>query len=253
MNGLRLLFCVLVIASSSGCALLESFKAGVAKPIPVATPTPTGMKTVWVVGHGWHTGLVVRKRDISPGLFAGLDCLPDTETVELGWGDEGFYRAEKITAPLIAKAMLVPTPSVLHVAGFDAPVQEVFASSQLVEVSVSSEQFDHMCQFMAETFAKSEIGKSIPLGPGLYGQSTFYRAVGSYYAPKTCNVWTAKALKRAGFAISPQIASTQQGVMMQIRQLAKRSRAESPMDSASSSPKSFVQIQSELVEPGRSN
>jgi hypothetical protein len=43
------------------------------------------------------------------------------------------------------------------------------------------------------------------LGPGIYGDSTFFRANGKYYFPNTCNVWTARGLKTAGVPIVPEL------------------------------------------------
>jgi hypothetical protein len=56
---------------------------------------------------------------------------------------------------------------------------------------------------------------------GLYGQSHFYRALGSYYFPKTCNVWTAGALKASGFAASTVTALTAENVLKQSRRFGR--------------------------------
>ena len=53
------------------------------------------------------------------------------------------------------------------------------------------------------------------LGEGLYGRSRFYRANGSYYFPKTCNVWTAQALKTAGLPTRPATSMTAESVLRQ--------------------------------------
>ena len=137
--------------------------------------------------------------------------------VELGWGDEGFYRAKKITFPLVLKAAFWPTPSVMHVAGFRGFVKRFYKVSDIVEIGLSDDEFDRMCRFISSAFARDESGKSNSLGPGIYGESLFYRANGRYYVPKTCNIWTAKALKSAGCPVIPQVATTAGNLISQSR------------------------------------
>lgn len=202
----------------SGCSSLPGrVTQQQSDPIQFAGVEQGASKTVYVVGHGWHTGLVLRTSDIPPEVVPEIRDFEDTHFVELGWGDEGFYRAKSITVPLVLRAAFWPTPSVLHVAGFRGSVKNFYQVSDIVEVNLSDDQFDNMCQFVANTFAKTETGESIPLGPGIYGESTFYRAKEKYYVPKTCNTWTAKALKHAGFPIIPQFAVTADNVISRSR------------------------------------
>ena len=105
-----------------------------------------------MTGHGWHTGLVLRTEDVPANLLPEVLDFQGAEFVEFGWGDEGFYRAKTITPGLFAKAALVPTPSVLHLAGFNGRMEAFFTASNLVELSLGDEQFEHLCEFLSETF-----------------------------------------------------------------------------------------------------
>lgn len=174
-------------------------------------------KTIYVVGHGWHTGLVVKARDVLPDVWPEIDDFVASDYVELGWGDEGFYQAKTIDPPLVLKAMFWPTPSVMHVAGFRGPVKEFYPLSDIIEVTLSDEQFDDLCRFISATVTRDESGESFPLGPGLYGESHFYRANGKYFVPKTCNIWTANALKAAGQPVISQTAMRAENVLGQCR------------------------------------
>jgi len=175
---------------------------------------------VYVTGHGWHTGLVLRTEDVPANILPEVLDFQGAEFIEFGWGDEGFYRAKKITPGLVAKAALVPTPSVLHLAGFNGRVEEFFTASDLVELSLDDAQFELLCEFLSESFDRTD---EVPdnLGQGLYGRSRFYRANGSYYFPKTCNVWTAKALKAAGLSTRPATSMTAESVLRQTRQIGR--------------------------------
>jgi|GEM_PF-204462 len=178
---------------------------------------PQSSHIVYVTGHGWHTGLVLRTEDVPANL---LPEVLDFQGVEFGWGDEGFYRAKTITPGPVAKAALVPTPSVLHLAGFNGRVEAFFTASDLVELSLGDEQFEHLCEFLSESFDRT--GETPDnLGEGLYGRSRFYRANGSYYFPKTCNVWTAQALKTAGLPTRPATSMRTESVLRQSRKIGR--------------------------------
>jgi uncharacterized protein (TIGR02117 family) len=179
-------------------------------------------RIIHIVGHGWHTGLVLPTRHISPKLLPEIDDFGATDFVEIGWGDEGFYRADRMSLPLILGAGFWPTKSVLHIAGFDGPVEEVFVASDIIEIEVTPKQFDRMCQFVGDTFSRAENGEALSLGEGAYGNnSVFYRAKGKYYFPKTCNVWTAKALDEAGLPVMPAFAATAENVLFQSRRIGR--------------------------------
>lgn len=175
---------------------------------------------VYVTGHGWHTGLVLRTDDVPASVLPEVLDFQGAEFVEFGWGDEGFYRAKKITPGLVAKAALIPTPSVLHLAGFNGRVDEFFTASDLIALSLDDAQFEQLCEFLSASFDRT--GETPDnLGQGLYGRSRFYRANGSYYFPKTCNVWTARALKAAGLPTRPAASLTAESVLKQTRRIGR--------------------------------
>lgn len=175
---------------------------------------------VYVTGHGWHTGLVLRTDDIQVSVLPEVLDFQGTDFVEFGWGDEGVYRANKVTPGLVAKAALIPTASVLHLAGFQGRVEEFFTVSDLVELALDDAQFASLCEYLSATFDR---GEAVPanLGEGLYGHSQFYRARGSYYFPKTCNVWTAGALNAAGFPTRTATTLTADSVLKQSRRFGR--------------------------------
>ena len=92
-----------------------------------------------------------------------------------------------------------------------APRREIF------EIAVSGRGFDRLVTFIQEAHARDEAGRAIPLGPGQYGNSRFYLAREKYFLLKTCNTWTARALRAAGAPITPLYALTAGNVMSQAR------------------------------------
>jgi len=187
------LLAIAVSLSAGGC--IRPVK-GLFPPPPLEPTVP-----VHVVSHGWHTGLVIDRADVPPDLWPEQHDFAQSRHLEIGWGDEGFYRAQEITPGLALRAMFLPTPSVMHVVGFDEPVEGYFQQSKIYRVELGEPAFRQLCRFVADTYDHDSGGQAIPLGPGIYGNSRFYRAKGNYYFPKTCNIWTARALRTAGCPI----------------------------------------------------
>jgi hypothetical protein len=107
----------------------------------------------------------------------------------------------------------------MHLAGFRGPPSEFYPASDIIQLDLTESQFKALCTHIAGTFDHDADGGELPLGPGLYGHSQFYRAKGSYYLPKTCNVWTARGLKAAGQHVSVERSVMADGVISQVQRL----------------------------------
>jgi uncharacterized protein (TIGR02117 family) len=170
---------------------------------------------VYVVGHGWHTGLVIPLSEVDMEDCPGLRHFDGWEYVEIGWGDEGFYRGTDSISPGVAfAAVATPTPTVLHVVGMNSPLEETFPTSEVIYLDLEKERFVEMIAFVGATF-HIENGSPVDLGEGIYGFGRFFRAEGSYYFPNTCNVWTLKAIKAAGVPVTPALGIRTENVMAQ--------------------------------------
>lgn len=106
-------------------------------------------KIVYVVNQGWHTGIVFQRSDIDTAIWQALkNDTSGFQYLEVGWGDADFYQAENTTIWMGAKALFWPTSSVLHVAGFDWPVEQYFRGYDIFEIRLSEEGFRNLCTFM---------------------------------------------------------------------------------------------------------
>ncbi|GBU10044.1 hypothetical protein AwWohl_11820 [Gammaproteobacteria bacterium] len=162
---------------------------------------------VYVVSHGWHTGFVIKNSDIAEYLPQLKDRF-DLNYIEFGWGDEGFYKAPKITAKLALQAMLLPTSTVIHAVNVPEDIGNYFSESHVQTIFLDLDQYQRLIEFIVSSFARDQYGNILPVGNGIYGDSQFYKAIGSYYILNTCNKWTAKGLKSAGMNISPTFKLT---------------------------------------------
>ena len=174
-----------------------------------------GWEKIYLTTHGWHTGIVLPVAPIPDGLWPELLDFSGQRYVEVGWGDEGFYRSKNVSAMEALKAALVPTKSVLHVVGFKSGIEEYFARSGIVEFAVSEEGFLGLVDYIHDTIERRGVRRAPLLGPGLYGMSGFYAAQGQYTLFNNCNHWVARGLRRAGIDVDPSDALTAGSVFQQ--------------------------------------
>jgi len=175
------------------------------------------VKTVYLVSHGWHAGIVIRRADLATGQWPALDQLPRSKFLELGWGDRDYYRTPDPSWAVTLKAALLPTRSVMHVVAFDADVPSYFPRSEIIALPLSKAGFEGLSRHVSASFARDAAGNAMPLGPGLYGASQMYLSTQTYHLFNTCNVWTARALKAAGCPITPATTLTVERLMARAR------------------------------------
>jgi uncharacterized protein (TIGR02117 family) len=165
-------------------------------------PACTSAQRLYVVGQGWHTGIVVKYRDLVelvPSLTADL---PASEHLEIGWGDEAFYQAEHGTFALALRALFRSTSSALRVVPFGGTPGEHFPESETIELCADEAAYSTVVSFVASSFLRGSDDSVVRLGRNPYGSGWFYRAEGVFSMRNTCNTWVAKALGRAGYPIS---------------------------------------------------
>jgi len=160
---------------------------------------------IYIVGHDWHTGVVIHREDIPDSLKLKHPKFLQSKFVEIGWGDKEFYQnsGPDVDYWLAVRAALWPTESVLHVNGFNQSVEDYYYVSKIIQFEIEARDFDNLCHFIHSAFKRDSIGVEIWIGKGHYRNSHFFLGEDSYYFPKTCNVWTAQAVHAAGISISP--------------------------------------------------
>ena len=200
---------LLLAVSSSACAV------SVRETLAPVESEPR--KTIYLVSHGWHAGIVLRRADIPGNVWPALGGFADAQYLEVGWGDMDYYQTPKPHGGLIVKAALLPTASVLHIVGFSGAVPTYFPYSEIIRIELSAAGFEHLSRTIAASFATDEAGNASSMGPGLYGNSRFYLSGESYHLYNTCNVWTARVLRAAGLPLIPATAIRVENLMSQAR------------------------------------
>jgi uncharacterized protein (TIGR02117 family) len=194
-------------------------------------PAPgTSTAEVFVASHGYHAGIVLprqvlaetaqRQRLVALGKVTAR--FADFERLEIGWGEERFYRKvptiDALTMRLAARALLRPgNASVLHVVGFNGNPPAVFNHSDLIRLELGMNGFERLATRLDASFAHDPDGR-LPeaLGPGLYGKSLFFRANGNFHIFNVCNHWIAGLLDAAGVPTAPVLATFPAGLLLDL-------------------------------------
>src|SRR5262249_24242822 len=183
---------------------------------PRAPVTPAGPgPSVYVVSHGWHVGLVLRRQDLPASTVLARYAPGPFRYLALGWGDRDFYPAKARTLVLALRAAFRSGWAVLQVVGFDDAVTATFPRAKIVHVDVSSDGFASLARHIDATFALDPDGRPSIVALAEYGVGVFYRARGRYGLLDNSNTWVARGLKLAGCPIDVDAAVTAGAVLHQ--------------------------------------
>lgn len=180
--------------------------------------------TVYIVANGWHAGLVVPAQAVNGVLPALEKRFPTASHYEIGWGDIGFYQAKDVTVGLALQAMFASKGAVMHVVAVP-DVAKFIQGSDVVPLCVDAASYQRMAALIANSFARTADGAPIAAGAGIYGDSAFYQATGSYSLINTCNRWTATVLQAGGLELSPRLSLTASSVLRAARSTSNNSAA----------------------------
>jgi len=202
-----LLFCLLWLCSAC---------AGPALPPPFPVLGEAAV-SIYVLNHGWHTGLVVRRADIPSDFIPESADFPAADYLELGWGDWDYYQASDPGLWLTLKASLWPTASVLHVVGIQGPAADRFAGYEVIRLVVARDDFAKLAAYLHHSFLRTGALKTTPIASGWGSNSIFYPARGKFHLFNTCNSWMARALEAAGYTMGMVEPVTSEQLMAKIR------------------------------------
>ena len=200
---------------------------------PVLWPPGVGaaVAEIYVVSHGYHSGIIVRRaateelsnRQGNAALLAVTRRFPSYQWIEIGWGDEGFYRSvpdvASLSFTLAVRALFLPgNRSVVHVVGLNVHPRDAFPKSEMVRINLTAEGFSRMLERLDASIARTgEGGGPEDLGVGLYGPSKFFLSVDTFSIFNVCNHWVARLLSAAGLPSAPVLATLPQGLLLDLK------------------------------------
>ena len=209
-----LLICSLVLLLMlAGCAAGKTWKY-----LPASKAEE---RSIYVVTHGWHTGIVLSKEDLGPELGFVQDYLIPGQYYEFGWGEAEFYQAEKVTASIFLKAVFWRNPSVMHVVSLPTSPVEFYGGKGVTELNLSQTGLQHLKDKLRGSFEFEQQNRPYPLKGSPAGESRFFKAVDYYLITNTCNKWTARMLESAGVPMDTVFTLRAASVVRQVNE-AKR-------------------------------
>jgi len=166
---------------------------------------------IYFIKQNWHTAVVIKVDELDSVLFEAYNSFDEFNLVDIGWGDEEFYQYPGFDFGLAFKALFYATPSTLRVEGINLSKEDYFELSEIViELNVTEEQFQSICNYINKTFYVEDDGSTSILSQRGDGKIIFYKANGSYHLFNTCNTWLAKGLKESRLEIEDDIILTEQ-------------------------------------------
>ena len=123
---------------------------------------------------------------------------PELQYLLIGWGSREFYTSTKDYADIgfsTTWTAITGDSSVMHV----QPIGALNEENNLKALSLSGESLDQLVDFVVNSF-KTKAGKPLVIKDATFGQGDlFFEGVGSFNIMRPCNIWTATALRVAGF------------------------------------------------------
>jgi uncharacterized protein (TIGR02117 family) len=215
-----------ILAAAFVVAVVATARRGDAALYPPAAGAPA--VHIMLVHNGYHSGLVLPRASLARlagerghgALVAVTTRFAAYAWLEIGWGDEGFYRhvptPGDLTLGLALRALFGrDNPSVLHVVGVSDPRAQ-FVQAPMAALDLSAEGFARLVGEVDATFARGADGEPQDVGRGLYGPSLFYRAVGHFHIGNVCSHWVADMLDAAGVPTDRMLATMPQGLFLDL-------------------------------------
>lgn len=156
---------------------------------------------VYLVKENWHTGIMFEINDYTIEVLPALSLLKDYLYVDIGWGDAEFYQTPGIDMYLAAKAILIPTPTVIRIDGYKFPIEKIIEWREFaIKYEFSAEEFSKLIKFINDHIVYVE-GKPVITKHEVDSPVYFIKSLGEYHLLRTCNTWAAQAINSTGFGV----------------------------------------------------
>ncbi|KOH46865.1 TIGR02117 family protein [Sunxiuqinia dokdonensis] len=162
---------------------------------------------IYIRSNGVHLELVLplrnEVRDWTDFLAVDEAVADQVQLVSFGWGDRNFFlntpQWSDLTVKTAAKALLVNSPSAMHVDYY----RGLATNDRCKRISMESKHYQAIVAYVEESFARDVHGQPIRIAGFQYSAvDAFYKATGNYNLFFTSNTWTNQCLKKAGLKAS---------------------------------------------------
>lgn len=209
--------------TSIGVVLLAGFSLGVGLPTKWHYPPQGDCRyPVWVSSvNQFHTELILPVANDAVDWRSKLNlnqlgaAANTYRYLSFGWGDRAFFQDASFDPVTLFDALFLPGPTALHVWGHSG-VPQLGKDFELKQLWLSRAQYQRLSHSIAVSFQRDAQGQPRYIRTGLYPNSGFYEALGTYSLFHSCNNWTAAALRTADVN-TPYWAALAPAIMGQLR------------------------------------
>lgn len=158
---------------------------------------------VYLVKENWHTGIMFRIDEFTIQSLPVLKYFVDYEYIDIGWGDADFYQIPGFDLFLAAKAILIPTPTVMRFDGYKFPIEKIIEWREFaLKFELPKERFLLLINYIEEHLILDEKREPIISKHDNNSPVYFFKSMGEYHLFRTCNTWAAEALKATGIEVN---------------------------------------------------
>jgi len=181
-----------------------------------AFPCSDSVKTtpnlkIYLIKNYWHVGIILPVDNYTLSRLSVLEQFNEFPYVDIGWGDEDFYQNPDVDYVLGAKALLVPTSSVVRIQGRSIRINNLIKwSDYAVSLLVTERQLNNILEFIDNSLTRIDGGSYLIVSKDEYREIIFFKSDKKYHLFYTCNTWIADALNYAGFDIEEDRVLTAQ-------------------------------------------
>jgi hypothetical protein len=187
--------------------------------VPPDATVPLGSATISVIARGWHTDISLPVEEVSGPLAALERDFPGVRFMVFGFGERNYLMARNGGSGEMLTALL-PSRSAILMTALNAPPTEAFADERVVTLQLTPLQVDRIATLIWQSLEQTADGPVVRLGDGPYPGSVFYASNETYDAFYTCNTWTARLLRDAGFPVDPRGVLLPDQLMQPVAQIA---------------------------------
>lgn len=219
MNPLRILaFLLPGILASCAIHLPEPETARPVETRNVRVSSSGETVPVHLLADNLHTALAFDRAWLEECGYVVPAGVTDGRYLTMSWGDEVAYVQERWLTPLqVAKALFIPSPSVMECIPFDWKIEKVCHHQRIYVAEVPRSSGVTLAEFLNACGVRGDDGRPVTIAPSSWGDGRLIRCPEdySYYFPRICNVWTVQALRSMGFELHTSTALSADGLVRQ--------------------------------------
>lgn len=175
----------------------------------------TEKHSIYIAKNDWHVGIIL---EINDNLISKLNVIKEFESfnyVDIGWGDAEFYQSPgDFDLFLAAKAVLLPTPSVIRIQGYNSTLEQIINwRDYTFRIELTNIQYDKLCSFINNSFKRDSDDRLIITSEKHDGKVKFFSSKYNYHIAYTCNTWVAEALEFSGLDVKASNVVTAENLM----------------------------------------